>query len=300
MDAQNEERTWKNIPKAERFRNFMSRDKIAVGVGSHDALSAKLIEKYNFDFIWASSLEVSSSHGVPDCSILTMTQFLAHAKMMNDNTNIPLLLDADTGYGNALNVIELVKECERIGIAAICMEDKTFPKQNSLYEGCTQKLLPIGEFCGKIKAVKATQKNPNFMMFARIESLIAGLGVEDALERAEAYIKAGVDGIMIHSKSKDPQEILDFVKAFKHDVPLLLVPTTYKLTREEIQKLGKVKYMIFANHLTRAKVSSMRNTLIKLKDSGDIKSVEKDIAPLSELFDIVDMESLKENEKRYL
>jgi len=288
--------------KADIFENLIYRPKIAVGVGAHDGLSAKLVEKNGFDFIWASSLEVSSSHCVPDCSLLTMTQFLTHAKMMNDAVDIPILLDADTGYGNALNVIELVKECERIGVAAICMEDKTFPKQNSLYEGCTQKLLSIKEFCGKIKAVIETRKNPNFMMFARIESLIAGLGMEDALERANAYADAGVDGIMIHSKSKSPKEILEFVKRFKskNNIPLLLVPTTYKLTRAELQKLKKVKYMIFANHVTRSKLKAMDNTLKKLKETGDVRTVEKTISPLSDLFELIDMKKLKKNEDTFL
>jgi len=288
------------MDKAKKFRNLINNKNIATGVGAHDGLSAKLVEKNKFDFIWASSLEVSASHCVPDCSILTMTQFLTHAKMMNDAVDIPILLDADTGYGNALNVIELVKECEKIGIAAICMEDKKYPKQNSLYAGCTQKLLPIQEFCGKIRAVKDTQKDKNFMVFARIESLIADCGLEDALERANAYVAAGVDGIMIHSKSKDPQEILDFVNKFDHDIPLLLVPTTYKLTRSQIQALGKVKYMIFANHVTRAKVRAMDDTLQKLQQTGDIKEVENNIAPLSELFELIDMKGLKANEAKYL
>lgn len=286
--------------KAKVFRDLVNGKEIATGVGAHDGLSAKLIEKNKFDFIWASSLEVSSAHCVPDCSILTMTQFLTHAKMMNDAVDIPILLDADTGYGNALNVIELVKECERIGISAICMEDKKFPKQNSLYEGCTQKLLSIEEFCGKIRAVKDTQKDKSFMIFARIESLIAGCGLEDALERATAYVAAGVDGIMIHSKSKNPREILDFVEQFNHDIPLLLVPTTYKLTREQIQALGKVKYMIFANHVTRAKLRAMDDTLKKLQLTGDIREVEDNIASLSELFELIDMKSLKRNEAKYL
>ena len=288
------------MSKTKKFRELINKETVATGVGAHDGLSAKLIEKNGFDFVWASSLEVSSAHCVPDCSILSMTQFLTHAKMMNDVVDIPILLDADTGYGNALNVIELVKECERIGIAAICMEDKKFPKQNSLYEGCTQKLLPIEEFCGKIRAVKATQKDKNFMMFARIESLIAGCGLGDALQRANAYVAAGVDGIMIHSKSDNPQEILDFIRGFEHNIPLLLVPTTYKLTREQIQQLGKVKYMIFANHVTRSKVKAINDTLKKLQLTGDIREVENDIAPLSELFELIDMKKLKDNESKYL
>lgn len=286
--------------KAKKFRELINKETIATGVGAHDGLTAKLIEKNGFDFIWASSLEVSGAHCVPDCSILSMTQFLTHAKMMNDAVDIPILLDADTGYGNALNVIELVKECERLGIAAICMEDKKFPKQNSLYEGCTQKLLPIQEFCGKIKAVKETQQHKDFMVFARIESLIAGCGLEDALERANAYVAAGVDGIMIHSKSESPQEVLTFVENFNHDIPLLLVPTSYKLTRAQIQTLRKVKYMIFANHVIRSEIKSVWETLHKLQLTGDIKEVENDIAPLATLFDLIDMKGLKDNESKYL
>ena len=167
--------------KAKIFRELMKKG-LAVGIGAHDGLTAKLIEKNKFDFVWASSLEVSGAYGVPDCSILTMTQFLNQAKIMNDAVDIPILLDADTGYGNAMNVIRLVKECENIGIAAICMEDKIYPKQNSLFKGGTQKLMDISEFCGKIKAAVDTRKNKNFMIFARVEALIAGLGVDEAVK----------------------------------------------------------------------------------------------------------------------
>jgi len=286
------------MSKTRKFRELNNKT-IAVGVGAHDGITAKLIENNGFDFVWASSLEISSAHAVPDCSILTMTQFLTHAKMMNDVVKIPILLDADTGYGDAINVIQLVKECERIGIAAICIEDKKFPKQNSLCAGCAQTLLPIREFCQKIRAVKETQVNPDFMLFARIESLIAGAGLDDALERANAYVNAGVDGIMIHSKSEDPQEILDFIEGYHHKIPLLLVPTTYKLTREQLRGMDKVKYMIFANHVIRSEIKAVNDTLNMLHLTGDIKEVEEDIAPLSQLFDLVGMDTLKTNKAKY-
>jgi phosphoenolpyruvate phosphomutase len=285
--------------KSKLFRELMKKE-LAIGVGAHDGLTAKLIEKNNFDFIWASSLEVSGAYGVPDCSILTMTQFLYHAKMMNDVVNIPILLDADTGYGNAMNVIELVKECERIGVAAICMEDKMYPKQNSLFKGGTQKLMDIPQFCGKIKAAKDTRKDKNFMIFARIEALIAGLGVDEAVKRAKAYSDAGVDGIMIHSKSTTGVDIVEFLKKYRRKTPILLVPTTYKFTKKQIKKFPQVKYMIFANHVIRSEIKAVNEVLRKLKKTGDIKKIDKDVVPLTDLFDLIDMKGFKKNENKYL
>ena len=217
-------------------------------VGAHDGLTARLVERNGFDAVWASSFEISSSHCVPDASILSMDEFLHQAINMNDSTSLPVLVDADTGYGNSLNVIQMVKKFEAAGIAGACIEDKKFPKQNSLLKDGRQQLAPIGEFVGKIMAAKNTQNSEDFMVFARVEALIAGWGNEEALKRAHAYANAGADGILIHSKSEDPAEIIKFVNKWDLDTPLVLIPTTYKLTLNEIRDLRKVKVVIFANY----------------------------------------------------
>ena len=167
-----------------------------------------------FDGVWASGLEISASYGLPDANILTMSEYLERATEMNEATSLPVIADCDTGYGNVNNVIHMVEKYEKAGIAAICIEDKLFPKVNSFIEG-RQDLADIEEFCGKIRAVKNTQKNPDFMVIARVEALIAGWGMKEALKRATAYAESGADAILIHSKKRDNKEILEFCKKFK-------------------------------------------------------------------------------------
>src|SRR6185503_10335128 len=138
---------------------------------AHHGLGAKLIEKNGFDAVWASGLEISSSHAVPDANILTMTENLQAAAGMNEATSLPVICDCDTGYGNAQNVSHMVKKYEAAGIAAVVIEDKLFPKVNSFVPG-RQELASVEEFMGKLEAAKHAQKNPDFMVIARVEALI--------------------------------------------------------------------------------------------------------------------------------
>ena len=199
--------------KCKKFKSLFKKKLIRI-VGAHDGLGAKLIGEAGFDGVWASGLEISASYGLPDANILTMTEYLERAVEMNEATSLPVIADCDTGYGNVNNVIYMVEKYEKAGIAAICIEDKLFPKVNSFIEG-RQDLADIDEFCGKIRAVKNTQKNPDFMVIARVEALIAGWGMKEALKRANAYSESGADAILIHSKKKDKKEILEFCKKFK-------------------------------------------------------------------------------------
>lgn len=287
-----------NKPKILK-RYFQEKDIIRVA-GAYDGLTAKLVEKNGFDAVWASSFEISSSHCVPDASILSMDEFLHQAIDMNSATNIPVIVDADTGYGNSLNVIQMVKRFEAAGIAGVCIEDKKFPKQNSLLENGRQRLASIGEFVGKIMAAKNTQASEDFMVFARVEALIAGLGKSEALKRAYAYANAGADGILIHSKSEEPNEIIEFVNEWSIDIPLILVPTTYKLTINQIKNLKKVKVVIFANYGLRSAIRAMNETLSKLNETGDVRQIEDNLVSLSYVFDLQGMSILKEHEKRFL
>ena len=183
--------------KTKKLRNLF-RDKELVRImGAHSGLSAKLVEDAGFDGVWASGLEVSTSAAVPDASILTMTDYLDKSIEMNDAIEIPIITDCDTGYGNSSNVIRLVEKLESAGIAGISLEDKMFPKVNSLFEG-RQELAPIGDFVGKILAAKNTQKDSDFMVIARVEALIAGWGMEEAILRSKEYERAGADAILIH------------------------------------------------------------------------------------------------------
>lgn len=287
--------------KATTFRNQLQNNAYITGVGARDALEAKMIERAGFDFIWASGFCVSASYGLPDASILSMKHFVEEARAMNEAVNIPILFDGDTGYGNAINVIYLTGILEEAGMAAMCLEDKRFPKDTSLLAGGRQELLDAKEFAGKIKAAKDTQKNKDFTVVARTEALIAGMGQQEALDRAMLYAEAGADCIFIHSKSKTPDEIVEFVNSWKSTVPLVLVPTSYPdLTEDKIEALGKVKVIIYANQVLRAAVKASQEVLSEIKKSKGVKKIESSIASLDEIFDLQNTKKMKENERKYL
>ncbi len=286
------------MTKSQKLRKLFKEKSLIRLVGAHNGLSAKLVERHNFEGIWASGLEVSTSYAVPDASILTMSDYLAAAASMNDAVSIPIVADCDTGYGNVNNVIQMVKRFEAAGIAGVCIEDKLFPKVNSYIPG-RQELASINEFAGKIMAGKETQNTKDFIIFARVEALIAGWGQEEALKRANAYIDAGADGIFIHSKSSQPDEIRSFVKAWKNRAPLIVCPTSYpSLTEREMKKM-KIKTVIYANHGIRAAVKNMNTVLAHITKHG-ITKVDSQIVPMKEIFELQEMPKMKEDESKYL
>ncbi|MFH1379109.1 MAG: phosphoenolpyruvate mutase [bacterium] len=282
-----------------KLRRLFERNGIIKIVGAHDGLTAKLVEASGFDGVWASGLEVSTSHAVPDANILTMTQYLERAAEMNGAVSIPVVADCDTGYGNANNVIHMVKAYESAGIAAVCIEDKRFPKVNSYVPG-RQELAPIGEFIGKIMAAKNAQINQEFMVIARVEALIAGWGQEEALQRAHAYIDAGADAILMHSKAKTAEEIFTFAKLWKNKAPLVVVPTAYPEVTEQELEDHAVKMVIYANHGLRASIKAINHVLHKLHDAKTLKSIQSDIVSMQEVFDLQGMTRMKKEEALYV
>ena len=182
--------------KTKQLRQLICSQELNFIMEAHNGLSAKIVEQTGFDAIWASSLSISASFGVRDTNEASWTQIMEVLEFMSDGTSIPILLDGDTGYGNFNNTRRLVKKCEQRQVAGICIEDKLFPKSNSLLEGEPQPLANIDEFCGKITAAKEAQSDPNFMVVARIESFIAGWGLAETIKRAEAYQAAGADAFL--------------------------------------------------------------------------------------------------------
>jgi phosphoenolpyruvate phosphomutase len=287
--------------KVAKMRAMLTRPGISVGVGAGDALSARLIDRAGFDFIWSSGFCISASYAVPDASLISMSQFLAAARSMNEVISIPIIADCDTGFGNANNVIYAVKKFEQSGVAGICLEDKKFPKDTSLLKGGRQELAPVEEFVGKIRAAKDTQQNSDFTVIARVEALIAGLGQEEALRRALRYVEAGADCILVHSKSNQPAEILEFVRNWDSPIPLVLVPTAYpSLTAKAIEELGQVKLVIYANQPLRAAVKAQEELLNEIKQAGGIHTVDGMMVPVSHIFELQGVPAMKENEKKYL
>jgi len=287
--------------KASLFRELLKNQAYITGVGARDALEAKLIQRAGFDFVWASGFCISAAAGLPDASILSMKHFVDQARSMNEVIDLPIIFDADTGYGNAINVIYTTKILEEAGMAAMCIEDKSFPKDTSLLAGGRQELLNATEFSNKIKAAKDTQKSNDFCVIARTEALIAGLGPEEAMKRATLYAEAGADLIFIHSKSKTPDEIISFVNQWNNPVPLVLVPTSYPdLTEDKIKELGKVKVVIYANQVIRAAVKATQQVLERIKTDKGIYGLGDSIAKVTDIFDLQEVEEMKRHERKYL
>lgn len=281
------------------LRKILNEKKFIRIVGAHNGMTAKLVENNGFEGVWASGLEVSTSHAVPDANILTMTDFLNASAEMADSVSIPVVSDCDVGYGNSNNVIQMVKKFEAAGVAGVVVEDKKFPKVNSLVDGTRQDLAPIAEFVGKIMAAQNARQSKDFLFFARVEALIAGLGMEEALRRANAYLDAGADGIFIHSKAKDPREIIEFCKRREKRGYLLICPTKYPSLKEsDMQKLG-VNMAIYANQGLRASIKAVNEVLSYMNKNG-IGEVDKKIAPLSEVFELQGMHIIKQDEEKYL
>ncbi len=283
------------------FKNKVLGQKLTSIVAAHNGLGARLAEQAGFDGIWASGFELSASFGLPDASLLSMTQHLDASRAMAEATDIPIVADIDTGYGNAINVMHVVERYEAAGMAAVVMEDKMFPKDTSLLAGGRQEMVRIEEFQGKIEAARAARRNPDFMIVARVEALIAGLGQEEARLRGEKYAEAGADAVLIHSKSKTPDEIVEFIRAWRLAVPLVLVPTSYPdLTEADIEKLGKVKLVIYANQGLRAAVTAMEKVFAQIRADRGIQHADGTIVPVERIFELQNVGVMKEREKRYL
>ncbi|MBL77037.1 MAG: phosphoenolpyruvate phosphomutase [Chloroflexi bacterium] len=265
--------------------------------GAFDAMSAKLVEITNFDAVWAGSFAISATHAVPDASIMTMTEFLQIAKNMVDSCDIPIIADCDTGFGGPSNVSHLVKQYEQAGVAGISIEDKIFPKQNSLLENGKQELLSEKDFVAKIIAGKESKVNSDFLIIARTEALIAGFGVDEALKRATAYENAGADAILIHSKSNTPKEIFQFCDSWSGKIPLVVVPTTYgSVTTDELVK-HNIKMVIYANQTLRIAHKSMMTLLEKLNKANNLDEVKEDISTMEEIFELQKMFEIHSQEK---
>nr|WP_042187354.1 isocitrate lyase/phosphoenolpyruvate mutase family protein [Kibdelosporangium sp. MJ126-NF4]CEL18020.1 Phosphoenolpyruvate phosphomutase [Kibdelosporangium sp. MJ126-NF4]CTQ90752.1 Phosphoenolpyruvate phosphomutase (EC 5.4.2.9) [Kibdelosporangium sp. MJ126-NF4] len=270
--------------KAAILRSLLADDDLLVrAVGAHNGLGARLAEQAGFEAVWASGFEMSASYAVPDASLLTMTQYLDGAEAMDVASALPVIADCDTGFGGPLNVAHMVRSYERRGVAAVCVEDKVFPKMNS-FAAAAHDLVPIEEFCLKIKAGKAAQESEEFVLIARTEGLVAGVGMEETLRRARAYAGAGADAILVHSKSRQPAEVLEFAGRWDRPTPLVSVPTTYDGVHERDLLGAGFRIVIYANQGVRAAIRGMSAALARLADEGNARSVADEIAPMAEVF----------------
>ena len=256
-----------------------------------------------FDAIWESSLTDSASKGHPDIEVVTFDSRLQTINEILAVTNKPMIVDGDTG--GDVNAFEYtVSKLERVGVSAIIIEDKVFPKRNSLEAGVQQNLEDPEIFAQKIRRGKEIQNTDDFMIIARLESLIAGKPMEDAVNRAKTYLRAGVDGIMIHSKSKSSDEIFQFAQHYKEiskqlnlNKTLVCVPTTYNQTTEKELASAGFQIIIHANHLLRSAYKAMLETAQTIL--RDQRSLEADplCSTVGEIFKTVGFLDVKEKDQ---
>lgn len=289
------------MSKARQLRDRMAEQGLVHVMAAHSPLSAVLAEEAGFDGLWASGFELSALYGLPDMSLISMTQHLDMLRAIAGRSSLPIVADIDTGYGNAINTIHAIGEYERAGASAVVIEDKTFPKVSSLAPGGRQELLRMEEFQGKIEAAVNARRDPDFLVIARTEALIAGLGEQEALKRASAYAEAGADMILIHSKKKDPSEIESFSQAWNRPTPLTIVPNAYpELCASRIRALGNVRMVIYGNYGIRASTTAMQDAFRRIVRDGGVQNVHADIVSVDEIFRLQGTAAIKSHESRFL
>ena len=286
--------------KTTRLKAMLGAPSLSFLMEAHNGLSARIAEEAGFEGIWGSGLSISAALGVRDNNEASWTQVLEVVEFMADATSVPILLDGDTGYGDFNSMRRLVAKVERSGGAGVCIEDKLFPKTNSFIKGGAQPMADMQEFCGKIKAGKDAQTDPDFCIIARVEAFICGWGLAEALRRAEAYHQAGADGILIHSALSVPDEILSFKQEWGNRCPVVIVPTKYYATPTDVFRQHGFSMVIWANHMLRAAVAAMQKTARTLKEDEHLLSIEDKVAPVSEIFRLQNAAELQDAEDRYL
>src|SRR5580693_3703558 len=286
--------------RSAKLRQMLQSAELEFLMEAHNGLSARIVKEAGFKGIWGSGLSISAQYGVRDNNEASWTQVVDMLEFMADASDLPILLDGDTGYGNFNNLRRLVRKLEQRGIAGVCIEDKQFPKTNSFLNGERQPLADIEEFAGKIAAGKDTQHDANFSIVARVEALIAGWSLDEALRRAEAYRLAGADAILIHSKLSKPDEILAFAREWARRAPLVIVPTRYYSTPTDVFRQAGISTVIWANHLVRSAVSAMQSVAKEIFESQTLVNVEDRIVSVNEIFRLQDADEYSAAERQYL
>ena len=285
--------------RTKRLRRLLEFKPLVKILESHNGLTAMIVEntfieennvKKEFDGVWVSSLTDSVSKGKPDTGIVDLTSRLSTINHILEVTTKPIILDGDNG-GEIEHFSSMVRTLERLGVSAVIIEDKIGFKRNSLFgTEANQSQEEVSKFAEKISAGKKAQLEDDFMIISRIESLILGKGIYDALIRAKAYIEAGADAIMIHSKERDGKEILEFCKQYsqiENKVPLVVVPSTYSHIKEEELINAGVNMVIYANHLLRSAYPAMKKTAEKILLNERAYECEEDCMPIKDLLNLI-------------
>jgi phosphoenolpyruvate phosphomutase len=288
--------------KGSCFKGLLEGGDVVRIVGVNDGLTALLAERNGFEALWASGLGISAAHGVPDASIATMTDFFQAAQVIDRSSRLPVVADCDTGFGDVNVVAHMVRTYEHAGVAAICIEDKLFPKRNSFTDD-GQILEEPAAFATKIAGALAARQSADFLVLARLESFIAGLGLDDVLRRACLYREAGADALVIHSKKAEPDEIEAFARAWRSaelDLPLIVIPTTYPtVTIPRLHELG-IDGVIYANQGLRATIRAVDKVLARIAREGTCAGVESDLATVAEVLDLLGTDEIRSRDAWFL
>ncbi|OCL87051.1 Phosphonopyruvate hydrolase [Aliarcobacter thereius] len=282
--------------RRKRLRRLIDSKEVVRIMETHNALSGLIVENIKanngieYDGMWSSSLTDSTSKGKPDIEAVDVTARINTVNEIFEVTTKPMIYDADTG-GIAEHFAFTVRTLERTGVSAVIIEDKTGLKKNSLFgTEVEQTQDSIENFCAKIKVGKKAQITDDFMIIARIESLILDKGMDDAIARAKAYIEAGADGIMIHSRQKSPNEILEFCKIlrdYNENIPIVVVPTSFnQITAKELSQAG-VNIVIYANHMLRAAYPGMKNVAKSILENDRSLEAEEQLLSIKEILDLI-------------
>ncbi len=270
-----------------------------LAIGAHDGLGGRLGERAGFDAVWASGFEISAAHGLPDANILDMSAQLAATSQIVEAVGVPVIADCDNGYGNAVNAAYAAEKFARAGAAGICIEDNVFPKRCSFYGDERRELVPAREHALKVAACK-DRTGGRLFVIGRTEALIAGRSMAEALDRGNAFADAGADAVLVHSKSKSPEQVLEFASQWRRETPLVAVPTTYNtVTAAELGRHG-FRLVIFANHGLRSAVKAMQQAFAKLLAAGRACALDGEIVSLKAVFDLVGVADLEATERKYL
>jgi phosphoenolpyruvate phosphomutase len=281
-----------------RLRRELSGPEPCQLMGAHDGLSARIAVDAGFTALWASGLCMSTALGIRDCDEASWTELLDIGASIVSATSAPVLVDGDAGYGNFNIARRFARRAERLGAAGVCFEDKRFPKMNSFF-GDEHALSSIQESCGKIAACKEGQEDPSFVVVARTEALVAGRSIDEALERAQAYVDAGADAVFVHSRKSSAVEIEAFMAQWDAQVPVIVAPTTYPLmTLAEFQRMG-VSGVIWANQSLRASFAAMRAVCRQVRTAGSVAGLDGQVASLAEMFELLGYDQLVEDAQRY-
>lgn len=285
-----------------RLRKELSMKGLITAMEAHDGLTGLLVENTvvyqegaarQFDAMWVSSLCDSTAKGKPDIELVDMTSRFRTIEDIMEVTTKPIIFDGDTG-GKTEHFVYTVRSLERIGVSMVIIEDKTGLKKNSLFgTEVVQIQDSIENFCAKIAAGKKAQKTKEFMICARIESLILKQGMEDALNRAHAFTAAGADAIMIHSREKNPSEIQEFMKNFRAEdqtTPVVLVPTSFNSVKEEEWKERGVNIVIYANQLMRAEVPAMQKAAELILENHRAEECDEILMPFKDIIRLIPAE----------